>query len=101
MDAVPARLDPETLLRDVGWMQALCRQLVREGDVAAEIAQDTWLAALKQSWSGTGPPRAWLTHVARNMARTHVRTEGRRKAREIDAHDAHAHEARTETSPAD
>ena len=85
MDTAGGSLEPDLLLRDLGWVQALSRQLVRDADGAKDVEQETWLAALRRTWPGGAPPRRWLAHVARNAARLRVRGDERRRAREHDA----------------
>ena len=38
----------EDLLRHSAWVQALARTLVRDADLAEDLVQETWLAALRR-----------------------------------------------------
>jgi RNA polymerase sigma-70 factor (ECF subfamily) len=60
------RADPELALGDVAWVRNLARSLVRDPLAADDLAQETWLVALRASRRG---PRAWLGGVARILAR--------------------------------
>ncbi|MFN0059026.1 MAG: sigma-70 family RNA polymerase sigma factor [Planctomycetota bacterium] len=78
---------PEELLNQVGWVHDLARSVVLDSQSAADAAQDALVAALES------PPRAqpdepaglraWLASVLRNIARTHYRTDTRRRRREL------------------
>ena len=75
----------DELLQQMGWVQALARSLVRDPDVAEDVAQQTWLTALERPprTAHTGPSlRAWLAAVTRTAARQSVRSANRRTARE-------------------
>ncbi len=76
------RLDPETLLAHAGFVRALARSLVWEEDAAADLEQDTWLAALRRPEPAPRSWRAWLAAVASNLARMRIRGARRREARE-------------------
>ncbi len=72
----------EQLLRHLGWLQALARQLVRDDDLADDLVQETLLTAIER------PPRvrqatgAWLRRVLRNLAYRAHRRRLRRERRE-------------------
>src|SRR2546423_3622220 len=72
----------EDLLAQAGWLTKLARQLVRDGDGADDVAQETWLAALRSPPDPARPPRPWLAHVLRNFVRQRARSEGRRHRHE-------------------
>ena len=42
---------PEEMLEHSGWVRALARALVRDAATADDIAQETWLAALRRAAS--------------------------------------------------
>ncbi|MBI4879079.1 MAG: sigma-70 family RNA polymerase sigma factor [Planctomycetes bacterium] len=75
-------MDVKTLLTHAGFVRALARSLVREESGAADVEQQTWLAALEHPPGPEKPLRAWLARVARNFARRGFRDETRRRARE-------------------
>jgi RNA polymerase sigma factor (sigma-70 family) len=67
----------EDLLAHAGWLSRLARQLVRE-DVADDVAQQTWLAAIRSPPDPDLPPRPWLARVLLNFIRQRARADGRR-----------------------
>ncbi|MGE3173987.1 MAG: sigma-70 family RNA polymerase sigma factor [Planctomycetota bacterium] len=75
----------ETVLQDLlaqrAWFEGLCRSLVADPATAADVAQETWLAALRRKLP-LRRPQAWLTRVARNAARQQHRAGARRSAHE-------------------
>src|SRR5262245_45123387 len=77
MTSIPTPATPDELLSHVGFVTRLARGLVRDANVADDVVQQTWLAALQR------PPRAsnvrhWLATVARNVARKLKRAESAR-----------------------
>ncbi len=88
------QLCPDELADLLPWLEALARQLVRDPGTAADLAQETLLAATASAGSRTGPLRAWLRGVLSNRASRHRRAESRRRERERAA-------ARSESLPAD
>lgn len=85
MDPAGRAIDHEELLAQMTWVTALARSLVRDPNLAQDVAQQTWLTALERpphtARSGPGL-RAWLAAVTRSTARGAFRGEGRRSARE-------------------
>ncbi|MEW6743192.1 MAG: sigma-70 family RNA polymerase sigma factor [Planctomycetota bacterium] len=77
--------NPELLLSHVGWVRALARHLVQDPNLADDIAQDTWLAALKSRPDGDRPLQPWLRRVLRNVAHRTHRQRVRRWRREREA----------------
>jgi len=70
-------IDVELLLAQTSWVPAMARHLVRDADLADDLAQATWAAALEHA-PRTGSSRnlrAWLFVVARNLARRMRRGE--------------------------
>jgi DNA-directed RNA polymerase specialized sigma24 family protein len=59
----------ERLLHHSEWLAALARRLVRDGASADDLVQETWLAALRHPPAAGRSVRAWLTTVARRLAR--------------------------------
>jgi len=78
MGTSPVRADD--LLRHAAFVRSLARSLVEDEHRAADVAQDTLLAALRAPAPRT--PRAWLATVVRNCARRLFRDESRRARRE-------------------
>jgi RNA polymerase sigma factor (sigma-70 family) len=75
----------EEYLRHAGALRALARTLVADESAADDVAQDTWLAALRRPPSDAGNPRGWLAAAARNAARQIGRADARRRRRELVA----------------
>lgn len=75
----------EELLAHVEWVRRLARSLVAREDSAEEVAQETWLQALRSPPADRTNVRGWLTRVAQNVARKLVRGDRRREAREAAA----------------
>lgn len=83
MNGVPEH--PEALLRERAWLAALARQLVQRGEVADEVAQDAWTAAVLQPAPHTAGVRSWLAAILRKQLAGRRRQEQRRQARERQA----------------
>jgi RNA polymerase sigma factor (sigma-70 family) len=49
------------------------RRLLRDGAVAEDLTQETFLRALSGRYHADGRERAWVFQIARNLARDHVR----------------------------
>src|SRR5437762_5987463 len=71
----------DDLLAHAGWLSGLARDLVR-GDVADDVVQETWVAALRTPPEPGRPPRPWLASVLRNFVRQRARADGRRRRHE-------------------
>jgi RNA polymerase sigma-70 factor (ECF subfamily) len=56
------------------------RRLLRDGAVAEDLTQETFLRALSGRYHADGRERAWVFQIARNLARDHVRAGARRPA---------------------
>ncbi len=84
MESMPPAIRHEELLAQMGWVQSLAASLVRDPNVAQDVAQETWLLALERPPRATTGPglRAWLATVTRTLARQSVRSESRRTVRE-------------------
>ncbi|MCC7014820.1 MAG: sigma-70 family RNA polymerase sigma factor [Planctomycetes bacterium] len=75
--------DTEALLAEASWLRRLARGLVRDANAADEVEQETWLAALRARPAARAAElRAWLSVVARNVARRARRSEELRAAHE-------------------
>jgi RNA polymerase sigma factor (sigma-70 family) len=84
-----SKLSAETLLLEMTWLRGLARSLVMDSSAAEDVLQDTWLIALQRKPPGLGGGRlrAWLTTVARNVARRRFRDEATRRGHEEDSVD--------------
>lgn len=81
-EGVRPGLDARNLQADDRFVRALIRRFVADPQLAEDLAQDTWLAALRHA-SGAGFfERAWLGTVARNFVFQALRGKARRAARE-------------------
>ncbi len=56
------------------------RRFVRDGQAAEDLTQETFLRALRASYSANGQERAWIFQIARNLGRDHLRTRHRTPA---------------------
>jgi RNA polymerase sigma-70 factor (ECF subfamily) len=56
------------------------RRLLRDGPVAEDLTQETFVRALGSRYHADGRERAWLFQIARNLARDHLRAASRRPA---------------------
>ncbi|HUR29209.1 MAG TPA: RNA polymerase sigma factor, partial [Planctomycetota bacterium] len=75
----------ETLLEHADWVRRLAHNLVADPARAEDVAQETWLAALKTPPSEAQNLRGWLGTVVRNAARRDLRSVARREARQAAA----------------
>lgn len=85
MEPMDTALRLEALLEHADWVRRLARSLVADPARAEDVAQETWLAALRSPPAETGHLRAWLGAVVRNAARRSGRSEERRGRREASA----------------
>ncbi|HEY0712877.1 MAG TPA: sigma-70 family RNA polymerase sigma factor, partial [Polyangia bacterium] len=81
MKTLSATHELDSLLAHKEWLFRLARHLVH-GDHAEDVAQETWVAALRSPPEPGRPPRPWLAEVLRNFVRKRARTEMRRSGRE-------------------
>lgn len=97
MDADANHWRIEDLLGESSWLSALARELVADRALADDVAQDTWVAALRTPPPRATPLRPWLARVARNFAKQRARGESRRTRRELE----HASDSDTASPGAD
>ncbi len=74
-----ARIDE--LLGNAAWVRRLAQRLLADRELAEDVEQETWIAALRSGPSGP-ELRPWLARVVRNFALQRRRTEGAREQRE-------------------
>src|SRR5512140_3109750 len=72
----------EELLVHTAWLRRLALRLVGDADVADDLVQETWIAAVRRSPEARDSLRPWLAKVLRDAFRMRARGEGRRAARE-------------------
>lgn len=70
------------LLRQDGWTRRLARSLVSDDALADDLAQDTWVSALRRPPEIRAPLRPWLRKVVRHNLFNQSRLGRRREARE-------------------
>ncbi len=70
------------MLSDSRWLRALASKLCADTDVADDVVQETWLAALERPPKEGGPVRGWLATVLRSKLGDRMRSESRRASRE-------------------
>lgn len=75
-------ISPTAVLQHVGWVRALALKLAGHGDVADEVAQETWLRVLRNPPpSGIGL-RPWMVGTMRRILMERSRKERHRRERE-------------------
>jgi len=74
----PTSLTPAELLDHVQWVRRLAASLLASGADPDDVAQETWLRALRRPPADQGRLRPWLAAVARNVARQLRRGHERR-----------------------
>ena len=72
----------EALIEHEGFVRSLAKSLVSDHALADDLAQDTWVAALRRPPTGRGAVRGWLARVMRNQLRNRLRGDARRYDRE-------------------
>ncbi|MBK6940951.1 MAG: sigma-70 family RNA polymerase sigma factor [Planctomycetes bacterium] len=72
----------QTLLEHAEWIRRLAHVLVRDPALAEDLAQDTWVAALRTPPKEPGPLKPWLATILRNLVRERARGNERRTRRE-------------------
>ncbi len=77
---VPPAID--TLLAHRDWVRGVARALVVDAARAADLEQETWLAALRGAPASVTSPRAWLGSVLRRQAARSFRNAARAERRE-------------------
>lgn len=75
-------LEPEELLAQLGWLNALARQVAPDPHLADDLTQAACLVALSPAAERPRSVRRWLASVVRNLGRTLRRGERRRARRE-------------------
>jgi RNA polymerase sigma factor (sigma-70 family) len=72
----------ELLREQSAWVDRLAHSLVADPSTADDIAQDTWLAALRSPPDSARTSRPWLMRVVHNLVRRRARGSDRRAYRE-------------------
>lgn len=73
------RFDPDILLEHGDFVRALVRSLLADPDLANDVEQQTWLAAMRHPPSVGTSARAYLAVIAKNFARRLQRDDSRRQ----------------------
>lgn len=94
-DVTPPPANPrgDDLLEHLDWVRRLARSLVRDANVADDLVQDAWLAALRHPPPADRPRRPWLARVLRNAL---LQRERRERTRSV--HEERALESRTKSA---
>jgi RNA polymerase sigma-70 factor (ECF subfamily) len=74
--------DLARLARDVEWLRRLAQRLIADPGRAEDVAQETWLVALRPQARAPRVDRRWLAGTLHNLARLGSRQEVRRGERE-------------------
>ncbi len=77
-----SRVDVERLLSERQWVQRLAQSLVADPNQADDVAQESWLAALRHPPRHDANLRSWLSRLVRNTAAAMRRGDARRSERE-------------------
>ncbi|MEZ6014962.1 MAG: sigma-70 family RNA polymerase sigma factor [Planctomycetota bacterium] len=72
----------EDLLAQLDWVKALARRLVRDADLAEDLAQETWVMALRRPPASGENLRGWFATLLRRRARAARREDDGRAQRE-------------------
>ncbi len=75
------------LARHAGWIRALALELVRDPNVAEDLAQDAMLVALLRPPRASAALRRWLPRVLTSLVLERRRREAQRRGREMRARD--------------
>ncbi len=80
----PLLADPATILAHDGFVRAIARRLLRDEANADDVAQETWLAAVRSDAGARtrGTWHGWLRVITERIAKLQRRREERRLARE-------------------
>ena len=82
MSSLPSDLDLGALLAEQHFVRRLARTLVANADDAEDVAQLTWLQALRHPLRQRTSARAFLGQVTRHVASNFRRTDARRRTYE-------------------
>jgi len=72
-------MEPKKLLVHADFVKSLTRSLVVDQNVAADVEQKAWLAALQNPPTSGRSPRSWFSRVIRNFTISTHRGESRRR----------------------
>lgn len=75
----------EILLAERGWVLRLARSLARDAASAEDLAQESWLRALRRPPAHAQNLRSWFGFLVRRTARDRARGDERRSTRENHA----------------
>lgn len=70
------------LLRHGNWVQAVAYAVVRDHQLAEDVRQEVFLAALEGKWSGAMLRKRWLSATSKNRALNIIRGRSRAEARD-------------------
>ncbi len=82
MDEARSALRAETLLEHTDWVRRLAAGLVHDPHAAEDVAQETWLRAVRRPPHPDPGLRSWFVQVARRLAIGGTRADSRRARRE-------------------
>ena len=76
---------PQELLAHARWVRGLARALTSDAALAADVEQETWLAALRRPPAGRTNLRSWLAKALRHRLLDSRRSERRRSGHQASA----------------
>jgi RNA polymerase sigma-70 factor (ECF subfamily) len=77
--------DPDAILAHDHFVRSLARSLLHDAHRAEDLAQDTWLAAMRSEPGDRGSLRGWLAAIVRHLATKAARGESRSARRDAAA----------------
>ena len=87
MDAQVEATGTDEVREHYAWIKRVARGLVRDPNVAGDLAQEAWLVALQSPPAANVDFRSWLKGVLRNKAKHLWRGDRRRADHEAQAHE--------------
>ncbi|MEQ8767011.1 MAG: sigma-70 family RNA polymerase sigma factor [Planctomycetota bacterium] len=81
----PRPIPIQDLLEHADFVRGLARRLIHDPELAWDVEQETWVAAMQNPPRDRATARGWLGAVLRNFVRRAARDRGRREQRERHA----------------
>ncbi len=84
MSEIDPRLPAEAYMAHSEWVRRLARRLLDDAGAADDVAQETWIAFLRQPLGTVRDLRGWLHGVTRRLALKSARERGTRRLQRAD-----------------